>query len=123
MEGITVWPTVALRAFGILLGLFLIWYTVHELEANRRETLKRFGELKPYELRKAWNRLRGDKNISWAAIRAFLWLPPLPKAAINQRDDAPRDKKSLQEIVPAPSDYWVFRCVRALIGTGMIILV
>ena len=76
VDGITVWPTVALRSFGILLALFLIWYTVHELEANRRETLERFHELHPYELGKAWNYLRGDEKMSWiAAVRAFLWFP------------------------------------------------
>jgi hypothetical protein len=125
-EGVSIWPTIALRAVGLLLVLFLTWYAVHALEVNQRETLERFNEWSGRErFRDAWEDLLKKENGRWtAAIRAALWFHPLPKAVIDQRDDDPRDEKPLSEIVTTQlSSHWIVRCLRAAIATlGMFII-
>jgi hypothetical protein len=119
-EGISIWPTVALRAIGFLLALTLIWYTLRALEVNRKETLGRYHELQPYKtLCTAWSDLRKDKMSRRAAIWALLWFRPLAFDDVNQRDDNVRDEQPLGKIVPEPSGHWRIRCLRALFATGV----
>ena len=42
-EGISIWPTVAIRTLSIILSLFLIWYTFRSLKLNRYETEQKIG--------------------------------------------------------------------------------
>ena len=125
-EGVSIWPTIALRAVGLLLVLALTWYAVHALEVNHRETLERFDEWSGRErFRDAWGDLLQKENGRWtAAIRAALWFRPLPQAVIDQRDDDPRDEKPLSEIVTTQlSSHWIIRCLRAAIATlGMFVI-
>jgi hypothetical protein len=121
-EGVSIWPTIALRAVAFLLALFLVWYTLHALEINRQETLKRFGELPKYKgFRGEWDNLRHNEKMGWmAAVRACLWFRPLPFAALRQRDDGPRDeKKALSEFVTEASSHWLVRSIRAVIETAL----
>jgi hypothetical protein len=123
-EGVSIWPTIALRAAGFLLALILIWYTLRALEVNRQETLGRYNELHDYKrFRDAWSDLRQKENMSrGAAIWALLWFRPIAFADLNQRDDDLRAERSLGDIVPEPSGHWMIRCLRAFIATVVMFL-
>jgi hypothetical protein len=120
-EGVSIWPTITLRAVAFLLTLFLVWYTLHALEINRQETLGRFGELPEYKgFREEWKYLRHNEKMGWiAAVRACLWFRPLPSAALSQRDDDPRDEKALSEFVTEASSHWLVRFIRAATETAL----
>jgi hypothetical protein len=124
-EGVSIWPTVALRATGFLLALILIWYTLRALEVNRQETLGRYYELRDYKkFCDAWSDLRKVNMSRRKAIWALLWFRPLAFTDLNLRDDEVelRTKQSLEEIVPGPSGHWTIRCLRALIATVVMFL-
>jgi hypothetical protein len=123
-EGISIWPTIALRIFGILLALFLIWYTVHDLEASARDTLNRFNEREDSRpLGKIWNELRTKRQLSRAAaFRAVVWFRPLKDAGPYQHDDDPREVMPFAQIVSAVSGRWWMRCLRAVLGTTLMML-
>jgi hypothetical protein len=123
-EGVSIWPTIALRAVGLVLAVFFIWYTVHTLEVNRQETLERFtGRHERERFLDSWKRLLEiEKRNWWSAMRAALWFRSLPRAQVNLRDDDPRDEKSLDEIVSDLSSHWMIRCLRAGLGTALMLL-
>jgi hypothetical protein len=123
-EGVSIWPTIALRAVGFVLAVFFIWYTVHALEVNRQETLERFtGRHERRRFLDSWKRLLEiEKRNWWSAMRAAFWFRSLPRAQVDRRDDDPRDEKSLNEIVSDLSSHWMIRCLRAGLGTALMLL-
>jgi hypothetical protein len=123
-EGISIWPTIALRAFGTLLALFLIWYTVHDLEESARDTLRRFNEREDGRpLGRIWNELRTKQQLSRAAaFRPVIWFPPLKDVGSYQHDDDPREIMPFTQIVSGVSGRWWMRCLRAVLGTTLMML-
>lgn len=109
-EGISVWPSIALRAAGSVLSIFLAWYALRSLELNRLETLGEMGvpRLAP-TFRQAVAALPRK-----AAIPSLLWFPPPPDtsgAAPKDGDERPRVK--FKKLKVGASDRWWARCLRA----------
>ena len=123
-EGISIWPTIALRTFGVLLALFLTWYTVHDLQASARDTLTRFNESEDdRSFGEIWLNLRTRRRLCWAdAFRAVVWFPPMKNTGPYQHEDDAREEMAFNEIVPAVSGRWRMRFLRALLGTALMML-
>lgn len=122
-EGISIWPAIALRAAGFLLALFLVWYSLHALEVNQRDTLKMFNEHRQYDgFLEVWGKLRREQQMGlWAATRACLWIRRLPPEAIVQREDDPRNMKMpISEITTQITSHWVIRLARSFSYTFII---
>jgi hypothetical protein len=123
-EGISIWPTIALRVFGGMLSLFLIWWTLRSLEINKYETAKEMGfrVSKAEAFKDVWNSpalpsLR-DKILS------LLWFPPLTSDHNPLGyDDSGRPKEQFVEIVREFPLKWEIRCLRALVGTLLMMAV
>jgi hypothetical protein len=121
-EGVSIWPTIALRAVAFLLAMLFIWYTVHALEVNRQETRQRFNEWSGRESSyNSWND-QLTKGGWTAVICALRPLPPRSSAEIDQREDDPRDEKPLSDIVNDSPNHWTARCVRAGLNTALMFL-
>lgn len=122
-EGVSIWPTIALRVASFLLSLILIWYTLRALEVNRQETLGRYNEPYDYKrFRDAWSDLRKENMSRGAAIWALLWFRSRAVVDLNQREDDLRPERPIGEIVPEPSGHWMIRCLRAFIATVVMFL-
>jgi hypothetical protein len=130
LEGISIWPAVALSGFGIVLSLFLIWYTLRILDINTDETKKNLDledispELhRPAEAcRLAREALCGEAGrIVWFV--SLLWLPPL-RFYKNEGFDDLRPRVSFGDIFAGGySAKWQIRCLRAAVYTGLMMLV
>ena len=97
LEGISVWPTIALRAFGALLALFLIWYTLRDLEDNVQHTEQRFRlNDPPLTLSQTRKRLRRNRIGRLEEIRSLLWFPSGVRSSPVGDDDEQRPKNGLQ---------------------------
>jgi hypothetical protein len=119
-EGISVWPTIALRAFGTLLALFLIWYTLRDLEDSLQNTERRFRlNDPPCTLSQTWKRLRRNKIGLLEAIRSLLWFPSGVRSSMVGDDDEQRPKKWFTMIAVRYSGSWQVRCLRAAIGVAL----
>jgi hypothetical protein len=123
LEGVSVWPTIALRTFGVVLVLCLIWYTVHDLEVSALETLEKF-DLAPDDrsLPNIWKAQRAEMGV-WSAFWSIVWLPPLGKAGVLLLDEESRDEMPFEEISGRVyAGRWYLRCARAIIGTLLMLL-
>ena len=125
-EGISVWPTVALRVLGIFLSVFLAWYTLRSLAINRLETM---GEMRisvkaPPTVRETFAFVRQDlheRGNWWSTLRQLFWLfPKIPAPAPGDR----RPKLDFQSIAGEPySSTSQIRCIRASFYTAVMMLV
>jgi len=130
-EGISIWPTVALSCIGIVLSLFLIWYTLRSLEINSDETARdlALGHESPklLELRAAWHDAQ-DALLSKASpivlFISLLWFPPLDFYKTEGCDGVGRRKVWYSRILAGGySGKWQIRCIRAASYTALMILV
>ena len=105
-EGISIWPTIALRTFGVLLALFLTWYTVHDLQASARDTLTRFNESEDdRSFGEIWLNLRTRRRLCWAdAFRAVVWFPPMKNTGPYQHEDDAREEMAFKAYALASGD-------------------
>jgi hypothetical protein len=130
-EGISIWPTVALSCIGIVLSLFLIWYTLRSLEINDDETATDLAlgheDRRLLELRVAWRRAKNALNSKASPIVLFmslLWFPPLDFYIFEDRDGAGRKKVWYSRILAGGySGKWQIRCIRAASYTALMMLV
>jgi hypothetical protein len=147
-EGISIWPTIALRLFGIVLALLLVWYTLRAVDLNMYET----GDAMGFSIRsptlanackEVWEKLhevsqkgiRGSekhKQLSeglgtqprWRElILSLLWFPPQSTYTKPEYDAMGRRKVRFEEIFFGPANKWCIRCLRAAVGTGIMALV
>ena len=128
-EGISIWPTIALRVFGGMLSLLLIWWTLRTLEINRHETGRDMGLPPPTgtadlgdDYQEMVNNL--DLPTRRAKLAAMLWFPP-ESSYRNPlgRDDSGRRKVAFLHIATRLSLRSGTHCLRAAVGTlGMILL-
>jgi hypothetical protein len=119
-EGVSVWPTIALRGFGALLALFFIWYTLRNLEDNLQNTERRFRlDDPPRTLSQSWRRLRRNKIGVLEAIRSLLWFPSGIRSSMVGGDDEERRNKWFTKIAVRYSGSWQVRCLRAAIGVAL----
>jgi len=128
-EGISIWPTIALRVFGGILSLLLIWWTLRTLEINRLETERDMGlRLRTgttgitEDYKEMMNNL--DLPTRRAKLSAMLWFPPDSSYKNPQGcDESDRRKVAFLHIVTRMSLRSRIRCLRAAVGTiGMILL-
>jgi hypothetical protein len=124
-EGISVWPTIVLRVIGCVASLYMIWYSLRRLEENQRETERDLGlHHSDASLCKqlAGMKLRHQSTIDRvvAAIVAILWFQP-------RNDQPPENRRRptacFEEVSGGFSVKWQARCIRAAIGTLMMVLV
>jgi hypothetical protein len=115
-EGISLWPTIAVRAFAIVLLLFLVWYTLRSLEMSR------------YDIRNEFSVLAGSVNRSeilrsdvgmlkrWCMrLVSLFWL-----LSIKYFNDKGKDKfgrKNIPFTWMGRSNSWFVRSFRASIYT------
>jgi hypothetical protein len=126
-EGISIWPTIALRTLGTILSLFLIWWTLRTLEINRYKTAHEMGipvvnSTSPEEFNEVWNNPAMPGR--WARIVSLIWFPPQSSYPNPLGcDDADRPKVRFLQIVTRYSLRWWVRCMRAGIATVFMMLV
>jgi hypothetical protein len=128
-EGISIWPTIALRVFGSILSLLLIWWTLRTLEINRHETGRDMGlrpQTEPTTLAEDYQEMLNNLDLPTrrAKLAAMLWFPPESSYRSPQGcDDDGRRKVAFLHIVTRMSLRSRIRCLRAAIGTvGMMLL-
>jgi hypothetical protein len=110
-EGISVWPTIALRVFGILLSVLLIWWTLRTLALNLCDTRRRIGLPDIKESIDSFGKVRNKFDNLWkneqenpgkitryyAIFISWLWLPPQSTYRIQGYDDSDRPKVRFEE--------------------------
>ncbi len=122
-EGISLWPSILLRAFGAGLSLWLIFYTLRTLEDNLQETAREMSLSPPPTtlcgefalMREQWNRITRDGKSYpslGAKILALIWFDSLPRRGGGVR--LPFD-----EFMQGFEGRRIARCTRALIATGL----
>jgi hypothetical protein len=115
LEGISLWPSILLRALGILLALSLVCGTLCNLEGNLRETEREMSLARSQEtLCEEWSKIKGDMTAfpNWASrIAALLWLGSLPRA------EGYRPRVRFEDLMGKFAIRWPARCIRALIAT------
>ena len=114
LEGISLWPTILLRALGIGLTFWLICYARRSLHENKTETDKELGvTASPPPLRREWRRIRSDVQsypTRTAQIKALLWFDRPPSGP----GECPEGR--FEEIVGGFAVGWLARCIRAVTG-------
>jgi hypothetical protein len=114
-EGISLWPTILLRALGIGLTFWMICYTRRSLQDNRTETDNELGlDETSATLRQEWRRIRSDPQsypTRTAQILALLWFHRSLPSSVQ------RPMFKFEEVVGAFAARWPARCIRAGIGT------
>jgi hypothetical protein len=124
-EGISVWPTIVLRVIGCVASLYMILYSLRRLQENQRETERELG-LPHSDLSLCQQlgrmKLRHQSTIdrAVAAIVAILWFRPRND---QPRENRPRPKVCFEEVSGGFAVTWQARCIRAAIGTLMMMLV
>src|SRR5208282_2605911 len=115
-EGISLWPTILLRALGAGLTFWLICYTRRSPHDNKAETDKKLGLVESSRtLCQEWERIRSDANsypTRTAQIAALLWFRRAPPGP------GERPEGKFEQIVGAFALGWQARCIRAAIGTA-----
>lgn len=128
LEGISIWPTIALRAFGGILSLLLIWWTLRTLEINRYETGRDMGlPIRPGTTSLAEDYQEMVTNLDLrtrrAKLAAMLWFPPESSYRNPQGcDDSGRRRVEFLHIVTRLSLRSRIRCLRAALATVVMIL-
>lgn len=127
LEGISIWPTVALRAIGCVFSVWMIFYALKGLERNKEATEKQMGVYdkcaplgKQIELIDASQRSRTGRVA--AMVIGLLWFPPEKTKDYALGDDG-RPKVWFRELSGGYSGSWQARSVRAAVGTVAMMLI
>ena len=97
-EGISVWPTVALRAMSIALGVRLVFYTLESLKADLNLRRNEMRLPKPCVRRLRKGRSLGDR---WYEMASLLWFRPDtdPESPSNDSTKALNCERTLNDQV------------------------
>jgi len=128
LEGISIWPTIAIRAIGFVFSVWMICYALQGLERNKRATEEKmdvYDECDPLgkqiELIDASQRSRIGRVA--AIVIGLLWFPPENIKDHALDDDGQRPQVWFRNLSCGYSGSWQARCARAAIGTAAMMLI
>lgn len=108
-EGVSIWPTIGLHAFGLVVSLFLISYALRSLEINRRDT---WGEMGVTERPKTFS------ETFWEALSNFIFDGALKNGGAGLE----RNCDWFSEVANGYGANWKMRCIRAAAWTLLMML-
>ena len=115
LEGVSVWPTILLRVFGIVLSLYFVWRVLRSLHGNLKEIAAAM-ELKP-EPAPLWKQFTGiheDVLTLWKTLRGvFDFSRRSDRAAQSLRLNI----EAAWQAYVAQERFWP-RCIRAAMYTA-----